>query len=202
MWNWLKLPSHLSLELICRAFASILAPMSPMAFPLMSNLASVELLPSAFSTMDRSLFSLESARDREVRGWRGTGGRAMCGEEEKRWWQSFSRIQCCFVRIRSLEKRRLLIKHASGDQREFKGLIKAATHEKFNWSSGMLCDLGTTQSFTKCPTMSVCTLEWRCFVWNAKYPVGDSWEPASHKQAEASNQPEKTSVSPVDLCKH
>lgn len=67
---WLRLLSHLSLEFICRAFASILAPMSPMAFPLMSNLVSVELLPSAFSTMDRSLFSLESARDREVRGWR------------------------------------------------------------------------------------------------------------------------------------
>lgn len=41
-----------------------------MAFPLMSSRVSVELLPSAFSTMDRSLFSRESARDREVRGWR------------------------------------------------------------------------------------------------------------------------------------
>lgn len=83
--------SHLSLEFICRAFASILAPMSPMAFPLMSNLASVELLPRAFSTMDRSLFSLESARDREVRGWRGAkeserereGGGDVWGKREK-----------------------------------------------------------------------------------------------------------------------
>lgn len=80
--NLLMLLSYLSLEFICRAFASILAPMSPMAFPLMSNLASVELLPSAFSTMDRSLFSLESARDREVRGWREKEG-GMCGEGEK-----------------------------------------------------------------------------------------------------------------------
>lgn len=61
--------SHLSLELICSALANILAPMSPMAFPLMSNLVSEELLPRAFKTMVRSLFSLESARDREVRGW-------------------------------------------------------------------------------------------------------------------------------------
>lgn len=58
--------------------------MSPMAFPLMSNRVSVELLPSAFSTMDRSLFSLESARDREVRGWRVMRERGgVCGEEEK-----------------------------------------------------------------------------------------------------------------------
>lgn len=48
--------------------------MSPMAFPLMSNLVSEELLPSAFKTMVRSLFSLESARDREVRGCGGGGG--------------------------------------------------------------------------------------------------------------------------------
>lgn len=65
---------HLSLELICRALASILAPMSPIALPLMSSLVSVELLPSALRTMVRSLFSLESAREREVRGWRGAGG--------------------------------------------------------------------------------------------------------------------------------
>lgn len=65
LWRY----SHLSLELICRALANILAPMSPMAFPLMSNLVSEELLPRAFSTMVRSLFSLESARDRELRGW-------------------------------------------------------------------------------------------------------------------------------------
>lgn len=63
--------------MICSALASILAPMSPMAFPLMSNLVSEELLPSAFRTMVRSLFSLESARDREVRGWR----RCTCGVE-------------------------------------------------------------------------------------------------------------------------
>lgn len=77
--------SHLSLEFICRAFASILAPMSPMAFPLISKRASVELLPSAFSTMDRSLFSLESARDREVRGCRmiRERRRGMCGEGDK-----------------------------------------------------------------------------------------------------------------------
>lgn len=59
---------YLSLELICRAFASILAPMSPIALPLMSSLVRDELLPSALRTMVRSLFSLESAREREVRG--------------------------------------------------------------------------------------------------------------------------------------
>lgn len=58
--------------------------MSPMAFPLMSNLVSVELLPRAFSTMVRSLFSLESARDREVRGWGGGG--AELREEEVYMW--------------------------------------------------------------------------------------------------------------------
>lgn len=57
--------------------------MSPMAFPLMSNLVSVELLPRAFSTMVRSLFSLESARDREVRGW---GGGEELREEEVYMW--------------------------------------------------------------------------------------------------------------------
>lgn len=45
--------------------------MSPIAFPLMSSLVSEELLPRAFRTMLRSLLSLESARDSEVRGWRG-----------------------------------------------------------------------------------------------------------------------------------
>lgn len=45
--------------------------MSPIAFPLMSSLVSEELLPRAFRMMLRSLFSLESARDSEVRGWRG-----------------------------------------------------------------------------------------------------------------------------------
>ena len=48
--------------------------MSPMALPLMSSLVSEELLPRALRTMVRSLFSLESARDREVRG---------CGGEEE-----------------------------------------------------------------------------------------------------------------------
>lgn len=69
--------------MICNAFASILAPMSPIAFPLMSSLVSVELLPKALRTMVRSLLSLESARDREVRGWEGqdlTGAKGVCGE--------------------------------------------------------------------------------------------------------------------------
>ena len=44
--------------------------MSPMALPLMSSLVRLLLLPRALSTMVRSVFSLESARDREVRGWR------------------------------------------------------------------------------------------------------------------------------------
>lgn len=72
--------------MICRALASILAPMSPMAFPLMSNLVSEELLPRAFRTMVRSLFSLESARDREVRGWGGESegeGSVYVGREEE-----------------------------------------------------------------------------------------------------------------------
>lgn len=76
--QWTYCITHLSLELICSALASILAPMSPMAFPLMSSLVSEELLPRALRTMVRSLFSLESARDREVRGcgregWRDDG---------------------------------------------------------------------------------------------------------------------------------
>lgn len=87
--NWLLTCSHiptqsyvtdLSLELICSALASILAPMSPMAFPLMSSLVSEELLPRALRTMVRSLFSLESARDKEVRG---------CGGQEEK-----NRIKC------------------------------------------------------------------------------------------------------------
>ena len=57
--------------MICNAFASILAPMSPMALPLISSLLREELLPRALRTMVRSLLSLESARDREVRGWGG-----------------------------------------------------------------------------------------------------------------------------------
>lgn len=61
---------NLSLVLICRALASILAPMSPMAFPLMSNLVREVLLPRALSTMERSAFSLESASDRELSGCR------------------------------------------------------------------------------------------------------------------------------------
>lgn len=78
------LHSYLSLELICNALASILAPMSPIAFPLMSSLVSVELLPKALRTMVRSLLSLESARDREVRGWEGqdlTGTKGVCGDK-------------------------------------------------------------------------------------------------------------------------
>lgn len=59
---------HLSLLLICSALANILALMSPMPFPLMSTRVSEVLLPSAFSTMVRSVFSLESARDRDVSG--------------------------------------------------------------------------------------------------------------------------------------
>lgn len=71
-FRWLRVcywvPAHLSLELICNALASILAPMSPIAFPLMSSLVSDVLLPSALRTMVSSLLSLESARDSEVRG--------------------------------------------------------------------------------------------------------------------------------------
>lgn len=71
--------------------------MSPMAFPLMSNLVSVELLPSAFSTMDRSLFSLESARDREVRGWRVSRERETDRERGDVW----GRREKCFSTIQS-----------------------------------------------------------------------------------------------------
>lgn len=56
--------------LICRALASILAPMSPMEFPLMSSLVSEVLLPRALRTMERSAFSLESANESEVSGCR------------------------------------------------------------------------------------------------------------------------------------
>ena len=66
--------AHLSLVLICRALASILAPMSPMAFPLMSSLVSEALLPRALRTMERSAFSLESAKDSEFSGCGGVGG--------------------------------------------------------------------------------------------------------------------------------
>lgn len=66
-----ELKAHLSLVLICRALASILAPMSPMAFPLMSSLVRDVLLPRALRTMERSAFSLESVRDSEVSGCRG-----------------------------------------------------------------------------------------------------------------------------------
>lgn len=62
--------------------------------------------------------------------------------------------------------------------------------------------LRATKSFTKCPTVSVCTLEWRRFVWNAKYPVGDSWEPALQKQAEESNQPPCHEKTLHKLCNH
>lgn len=80
---------HLSLELICNAFASILAPMSPMALPLISSLVRDELLPRALRTIVRSLLSLESARDREVRGWGredrgGTQSRDQWGEEREK----------------------------------------------------------------------------------------------------------------------
>lgn len=77
-------PVYRSFELICRAFASILAPMSPIALPLTSSLVSEELLPSAFNTIVRSLLSLESASDRDVRGWekrRGAGEKHWVGKE-------------------------------------------------------------------------------------------------------------------------
>lgn len=185
--NLLMLLSYLSLEFICRAFASILAPMSPMAFPLMSNLASVELLPSAFSTMDRSLFSLESARDREVRGWRVTRERERkregCVGKERKLLTEFQYNSVLVCRQYIFGKEQPLIKHASGHQREFEGLNAALAHGVIRTSSsGILCDLRMTPSFTKCPAVSVCTLEWRCFVRNAKYPAGDSWEPALRKK--------------------
>lgn len=71
LWSKMFFFSRLSLELICRALASILAPMSPIAFPLMSRLVREELLPSALRMMERSAFSLESARDSEVSGCSG-----------------------------------------------------------------------------------------------------------------------------------
>lgn len=55
--------------LICRALASIFAPMSPMLFPLMSTLVREVLLPKALMMMVTSVLSFESARDKDCRGW-------------------------------------------------------------------------------------------------------------------------------------
>lgn len=63
-------PAYLSLVLICRALASILAPISPMPFPLMSTLVKEVLLPRALMMMVTSVLSFESARDRDCRGCR------------------------------------------------------------------------------------------------------------------------------------
>lgn len=60
---------YLSLVFICRAFASIFAPISPMAFPLISTFVREVLLPKALIMMVTSVFSLESARDNDCRGW-------------------------------------------------------------------------------------------------------------------------------------
>lgn len=66
--------AYLSLVLICRALASIFAPMSPMPFPLMSTLVREVLLPRALMMMVTSALSLESARDKDCRGYGGGGG--------------------------------------------------------------------------------------------------------------------------------
>lgn len=67
--NTIRILTHLSFVLIWRALDSILAPMSPMEFPLMSSLIREVLLPRALRMMDRSAFSLESARDSEDKGY-------------------------------------------------------------------------------------------------------------------------------------
>lgn len=68
---------HLSLVLICRALASILAPVSPMALPLMSRETRLVLLPRALSRTLVPSLRRDSATDSDWRGWKrdkeGTG---------------------------------------------------------------------------------------------------------------------------------
>lgn len=59
----------MSLVLIIKALASILAPVSPIQFPLISILERLELLPKLLMRMVVPVFSLESHTDRDSSGW-------------------------------------------------------------------------------------------------------------------------------------
>ena len=59
---------YLSFVLICRALASILAPVSPMALPLMSRAMRLVLLPRALSRTLVPSLRRDSATDRDWRG--------------------------------------------------------------------------------------------------------------------------------------
>lgn len=61
---------YLSLVLICRALASILAPVSPMALPLMSRETRLVLLPRALSRTLVPSLRRDSATDSDWRGWK------------------------------------------------------------------------------------------------------------------------------------
>lgn len=71
---------YLSFVLICRALANILAPVSPMALPLMSSAVRLVLLPRALSRTLVPSLRRDSATDRDWRGW--------VGEEEGETWPS------------------------------------------------------------------------------------------------------------------
>lgn len=59
---------YLSFVLICRALANILAPVSPMALPLMSSVVRLVLLPRALSRTLVPSLRRDSATDRDWRG--------------------------------------------------------------------------------------------------------------------------------------
>lgn len=61
----------MSLVLIMRALASILAPVSPMQLPLMSILVRSKLLPKQLMRVVVPVFSLESHTDRDSKGYQG-----------------------------------------------------------------------------------------------------------------------------------
>lgn len=62
-------PAHRSLVLTRSALASILAPVSPMALPLISSAVRLGLVAKARSRTLAPSFSLDSATDRDCRGW-------------------------------------------------------------------------------------------------------------------------------------
>lgn len=62
-------PAHRSLVLTRSALASILAPVSPMALPLISRAVRLGLVPRARSRTLAPSFSRDSATDRDCRGW-------------------------------------------------------------------------------------------------------------------------------------
>lgn len=62
-------PAHRSLVLTRSALASILAPVSPMALPLISSAVRLGLVPRARSRTLEASFRRDSATDRDCRGW-------------------------------------------------------------------------------------------------------------------------------------